>query len=196
MINTYFISDIHAGHKNILSYDNRPFKDVGTMDEEIIKRWNKKVNPDDEVWILGDISWYGPEQTVEFYKKLNGRKRLCIGNHDGKLIRDERVRALFGEIVPYKEIPCPGNKDKGIVLCHYPIPCFNKHFYGWYHLYGHVHITFEYNMMEHVKNEMVSLYDKPCNMYNVGCMLPYMDYTPQTLDTIVKANERAGVNLK
>lgn len=24
------------------------------------------------------------------------------------------------------------------------------------------------------------------NAYNVGCMLPYMDYTPRTLDYIIK----------
>ena len=43
--------------------------------------------------------------------------------------------------------------------------------YGWYHLYGHVHSSFEWNMMERVKYEMKALYDKECHMYNVGCMI-------------------------
>ena len=43
--------------------------------------------------------------------------------------------------------------------------------------------------MERVKYEMTELYDKPCLMFNVGVMLDYMDFTPRTLDEILKANE-------
>ena len=83
--------------------------------------------------------------------------------------------------------------DKHIVLCHYPIVCFKNHYYGWYHLYGHVHGSFEYNMMEHDKYIMEMLYDKPCNMYNVGAMMPYMNYSPRTLEEIVGLQE-TGLN--
>lgn len=41
-------------------------------------------------------------------------------------------------------------------------------------------------MMEQVKFQMRELYDKPCNMYNVGCMLPHMDYTPRTFEEILE----------
>ena len=44
-------------------------------------------------------------------------------------------------------------------------------------------------MMERVKYEMTELYDKPCLMFNVGAMLDYMNFTPRTLDEILKANE-------
>ena len=44
-------------------------------------------------------------------------------------------------------------------------------------------------MMEHVKHDMTHLYDKPCNMYNVGCMMPYIRYAPRTLEDIVAACE-------
>lgn len=40
-------------------------------------------------------------------------------------------------------------------------------------------------MMENTKYQMEELYDKPCNMYNVGAMLPYMGYMPKTLDQII-----------
>ena len=90
------------------------------------------------------------------------------------------------EIVDYKEIMV---NNQNLVLCHYPIPCFNRHFYGAYHFYGHVHNSFEWNMMERAKSEMKSLYDKPCNMFNVGCMLPYMNYTPRTFDEINRVGE-------
>lgn len=180
---TFYIADLHFGHKNCMSYDNRPFKDIEANDEELVRRWNEVVGYDDDVWILGDISWYNATKTNEILDRLNGHLHLCIGNHDHKLLRNADFRNKFVEIVPYKELDF-GN-GKGVVLCHYPIPCFNKHYYGWYHFYGHVHSSFEWNMMERNKYEMESLYDKPCKMYNVGCMIPYMDYTPRTLEEIV-----------
>lgn len=181
---TFYIADLHFGHKNILAFDNRPFPDVETHDREIVRRWNEAVSPSDTVWILGDLSWYGPQKTTEIIASLNGVKNLCVGNHDGRLLKSRDLRDQFAEIVPYKEIEF--SREEGVVLCHYPIPCFNNHFYGWVHLYGHVHTGFEYNMTERARYEMVSLYEKPCAMYNVGCMIPYMDYTPRTLEEIVK----------
>lgn len=181
---TFYIADLHFGHKNILAFDNRPFPDVETHDAEIVKRWNEAVSPSDTVWILGDISWYGPQKTTEILASLNGTKNLCVGNHDGRLLKSRELRDQFAEIVPYKEIEF--SREEGVVLCHYPIPCFNNHFYGWVHLYGHVHTGFEHNMMERVRYEMVSLYEKPCSMYNVGAMIPYMDYTPRTMEEIVR----------
>jgi len=187
---TFYISDLHYGHRNCLAFDNRPFKDIDEHDKALIKRWNSAVGIDDDVWILGDFSWYPVMKTIAIYKQLNGVKHLVVGNHDHKLLRNRDVQALFAEIVPYKEIDFGNNN--GVVLCHYPIPCFNHHYYGWYHLYGHVHNSFEWNMMERVKYEMAALYDKPCNMFNVGCMIPYMDYTPRTLEEIIRANEKNG----
>lgn len=179
---TFFISDLHFGHKNCLAYDNRPFKTIEDNDKEIIKRWNDRVNIDDDVWILGDISWYSVTKTIEILKNLNGYKHLCIGNHDKTFLKNKDFRDCFVEITSYKEITLG---EKEVILCHYPIPCFNNHYYGSYHLYGHVHTGWEWNLMERVRYENVCLYDKPCNMYNVGCMVPYMNYTPHTLEEII-----------
>lgn len=182
----YFIADLHFGHENILSYDNRPFKDIEEHDAELVKLWNETVDDDDDVYILGDISWYGPDRTLEIFKQLKGKKHLIKGNHDGKLLKDEQIQNLFVEITDYKELRV--SRSLGIVLCHYPIPCFNRHYYGWVHLYGHVHNSFEWNMMKRLKYEMENLYDKKCKMYNVGCMIPGMDYKPRTLEEILMIN--------
>lgn len=182
-----FISDFHLGHSNCLKFDNRPFEDISKQDEEIIKRWNESVSKNDVVWILGDISWYSPTKTAEIFNQLNGTKNLCVGNHDKKLIKDYKVRSLFKEVVDYKEIKVDG---KDVILCHYPIPCFNKHIYGSYHLYGHVHNGFEWELMERVRMEMKILYDKKCNMYNAGCMMSYIDYAPKTLPQIIEAHSK------
>lgn len=152
----------------------------------LIDRWNAAVKAEDEVWVLGDISWHGPERTAEIFDYLNGTKRLCLGNHDSKLLKNQRLRSCFAEIVDYKELHADG---RDIVLCHYPIPCYNKHYYGAVHFYGHVHNSFEWHMMQRVQYEMRELYGKPSRMYNVGCMLPYMDYTPRTLEEILDTAE-------
>lgn len=179
----YFIADLHFGHKNCLSFDNRPFADINQNDEALINNWNNTVGIDDDVYVLGDISWYGAQRTTDIFKNLTGIKHLIIGNHDAKILRHEPLRQQFCEITNYKELDI-GN-GKSIVLCHYPIPCFKNHYHGWYHLYGHVHNSFEWNMMERIKREMEALYEVPCNMFNVGCMMQYMGYTPRTLDEII-----------
>ena len=40
-------------------------------------------------------------------------------------------------------------------------------------------------MMERDKKLLEDLYLKPHHMYNVGAMMPWMDYTPRTLDEIL-----------
>lgn len=189
MSQMYFIADLHQhfSHKNCLSFDNRPFKTIEEHDTELIRRWNETVGFDDDVWILGDISWSNTTKTIEVFSQLNGNKHLCIGNHDRKLLKSKNIRDLFVEIVDYKEFKINGND---IILSHYPIPCFNRHYYGAYHFYGHVHNSFEWNMMQRVKYEMVALYDKPCNMFNVGCMIPYMNYTPRTFEEIIHSEDK------
>ena len=182
MSRNFYIADTHFGHANVMKYDNRPWFTVSDMDRAIIKNWNSVVTNEDTVYILGDISWYKAEKTIEILDKLNGQKVLVKGNHDK--LNDNRLRARFLQIADYLEI-----KDNGrdVVLCHYPIPCFKNHFYGWYHLYGHVHNSFESRMIEHFEREMTELYVKQCNMCNVGCMMPWMGYTPRTLDEIIAA---------
>lgn len=181
MSKNFYIADLHYGHKNSLSFDNRPFLSVEEMNSELIRRWNETVSTDDTVYILGDMFWCKTEEAIKVLDLLNGEKILIKGNHDR--CHDSRFKSKFSKIVDYLEVE---DNEKHIVLSHYPIPCFKNHFYGWYHFYGHVHVSFEYNMMERCKREMTELYSKPCNMYNVGAMMPWMDYTPRTADEIIK----------
>ncbi len=185
----FFIADTHFGHENALAFDNRPFRTIEEHDKALIENWNNAVSRNDEVFILGDISWHNATRTNEIVSSLNGVKHLIVGNHDKKLLKNREFQSLFIEITDYKELSL--SDKKGIVLSHYPIPCFNHHYYGWYHLYGHVHISFEWNMMERVKYEMETLYDKPCRMYNCGAMIDYIGYTPRPLGEILASQEAA-----
>ena len=62
----YFISDLHLGHKNVLKFDNRPFINIEEHDKTIIDNWNSKVNDNDDVYVLGDISWHMPPKLLKF----------------------------------------------------------------------------------------------------------------------------------
>lgn len=176
-----YIADWHYGHENALHFDNRPFKTVDEMNAALIDRWNRAVEPGDIVYVLGDMFWRG-SSAVEVLKSLVGQKCLIKGNHDR--VKDLAFQQCFIKITEYLEVDDQG---RSVVLCHYPIPCFKNHFYGTFHLYGHVHTSFESQMMEHDRLLMVDLYGKPCNMCNVGAMMPYMDYTPRTLDELIAA---------
>lgn len=179
----FYISDWHYGHNNILSFDNRPFKSIDEMNAALIKRWNDVVLPGDIVYVLGDMFWCKMEEAIPVLKSLNGQKFLIKGNHDR--CNDGRFIKQFAKVTEYLEVDDSGRK---VVLCHYPIPCFKNHFYGWFHLYGHVHNSFEFCMMEHDKFLMQELYGRECRMFNVGAMMPYINYQPRTLDEILAAN--------
>lgn len=180
----FFISDLHFGHVNALAFDNRPFATIEKHDEYIINGWNSTAGIDDDVYVLGDISWYGSVKTLEIFNQLNGNIHLIKGNHDLKLLKNPELRTRFMEIVDYKELEL--EKGKKIVLSHYPIPCYNKHHHGWIHLYGHVHNGVEWNLMESIKRQMTEIYQIPCEMYNVGAMLPYINYKPRTLEEVIQ----------
>lgn len=179
----YYIADLHFGHQNILSFDNRPFETVEENDNAIIARWNSAVGYDDDVYVLGDISWYNSTQTIEILKGLNGNKHLIRGNHDNKILKNPKLREQFVEITDYKEIT--NDSGKGLVLCHYPILAFKNHYNGWVHFYGHVHSTWEYKIIKDAARMSERVSNSPCDMINVGCMMPWMDYRPKTFDEIV-----------
>ena len=59
----YYIADLHLGHKNVLAFDKRPFNTIEEHDSTIVRNWCDKVTNEDTVYLLGDISWCGVNQT-------------------------------------------------------------------------------------------------------------------------------------
>ena len=43
----FFIADTHFGHKEIINFENRPFKNTEEMNEILIQNWNKTVSEKD-----------------------------------------------------------------------------------------------------------------------------------------------------
>lgn len=181
----FYIADPHWGHQNVMGFDSRPFNTIEENDMVLIGNWNNVVGIDDTVYILGDIGWYGSTKMIEILKQLNGNKVLIKGNHDHKLLKNQKFRDQFIEIADYKEIV--NDDGSGLVLCHYPLITFRNHYRGnWWHFYGHVHSTWEWDVVEDAIKNSVKSSGKPLNMINVGCMMPWIEYTPKTFTDIIK----------
>lgn len=52
------------------------------MNEEMIRRWNETVGPDDLVFHLGDVALGSIADSLPLVGRLNGYKILVPGNHD------------------------------------------------------------------------------------------------------------------
>ena len=196
----YYISDLHLFHKNVTksggNFDGRPFENLEEMHSLVKERWNAKVTNGDAVYILGDMAMRGKqEDLIAYVSTLKGRKTLVKGNHDD--VSDYRYQRLFNEICDYKELKeTLRGKSVKLILCHYPILMWNEQRRGSILLYGHVHRSIEDRHFKKCLQEMNNeeffgevAGDSVLKAYNVGCMLPYMNYEPRTLSEIVEGYE-------
>ncbi len=196
----YYISDLHLFHKNVTSegnnFDDRPFECLVEMHAVIKDKWNAKVTNGDTVYILGDLAMRGTqEDLIAYVSTLKGHKVMIKGNHDD--IRDLRYKQLFDEICDYKEMSDTlDGKNVKLVLCHYPILMWRDQHRGSILLYGHVHNSIEEYYFKKCLREMTNedIFDSRAGdhmlrAYNVGCMMPYMDYEPKSLAEIARGAE-------
>jgi len=140
MTKTYITSDLHFSHKRIREFcpDTRGnFTDITHMNEEMIRMWNEIVNPEDLVYILGDVAFCSGSEAARIMARLNGRKILVKGNHDYSTLKDFNFQQSFESIHDYLEINYDGTF---VVMMHYPIAEFNRmHRDNSCHFYGHLH---------------------------------------------------------
>lgn len=89
---TYFTSDMHFGHANIIRFCDRPFDGVGHMNAGLAELWNDTVAEGDTVWVLGDVALGGLDESLTWIGRLAGHKILVPGNHDQCWVGDRRLR--------------------------------------------------------------------------------------------------------
>ncbi len=133
---TFFTSDTHFNHANIIRFCNRPFKDVEQMNDVMIANWNSVIGKDDTVFHLGDFCLGGAAEWTKILDRLNGKIYLIMGNHDLKNIRQGFI-SRFEHVAMQMRIEIG---KKRIYLCHYPFLCFEGSYKDdvW-QLFGHVH---------------------------------------------------------
>jgi calcineurin-like phosphoesterase family protein len=133
---TYFTSDLHFGHENVIRHCNRPFASASEMDEALIQNWNETVTPKDEIYILGDLTMRPAKEAHGYLSRLSGRKYLIRGNHDRFLKQFAPYESDFAWIKDYHVLVVNGRR---IVLFHFPVLEWDQSHRGAIHLYGHVH---------------------------------------------------------
>ena len=130
----YYIADAHFGHENILRMCDRPFGSIDEMNEAIISAWNDRVTGNDTVFILGDL-FFRCADPEPILRRLKGRKRLIIGNHDSTWMSRVELQKYFVTVDSFLEI---SDGVRAITLCHYPLLTW-KHKLRTYMVHGHIH---------------------------------------------------------
>lgn len=178
-----YISDLHFGHKNVIKFDHRPFFDVEEMDRMLIQAWNARVYEEDHVYILGDFCYRNEKGEQWYLQRLKGHKHLIVGNHDDKLLQNETAMSYFESV---DQLLLIKDGDKEIVLCHYPLACWNKEPHGSWHIYGHIHDLDE-NQSEELRAVFNYMLQKE-RALNAGCMINH--YTPVSMAELIENNKR------
>lgn len=121
MRDIWVTSDTHFGHTNILRFTDaggqlvRPgFTSVDDMNQTMVDRWNSVVRPGDIVYHLGDVFFGDKAAFQSLWARLNGRKRLIVGNHDD--IKYLSSGGFFSEVLMWRMFT-----EFGLLLTHVPV---------------------------------------------------------------------------
>jgi calcineurin-like phosphoesterase family protein len=133
----FLVSDTHFGHAGVCRFTHpddpevklRPWTDPDEMDEEMIRRWNDRVRPNDKVYHLGDVVIN--RKALKTLSRLNGDKVLIRGNHD--IFRDDEYREYFRELRAYHVM-------NGLILSHIPVHEASLGRFGC-NIHGHLHAS-------------------------------------------------------
>lgn len=166
-MNTWFYSDPHFFHFNIIRYAKRPYSTVEEMNNDLIERYNSRVKPEDSVIFLGDMFFLRKsedeiQKCLRVYNSLNGAKKtLIIGNHD-------KLHNYFPYDIRTKSLTIQINGED-VLLNHYPYrpsdrPEMNRRPLdeGKFLLHGHSHNGIK------TKNRMINVCCDSWNLYPVS----------------------------
>lgn len=166
----WFISDTHFFHTNILKFTHkpegeperrvRPFNSLDEMHEYMVERWNRNVKVQDYIYHLGDVTFQYHKPFNELMSRLNGHKRLIVGNHDK--IKQPSLHQWFEKIELWK-----GFKQEDFTATHIPLRLESLRD-GKFNVHGHTHQN--------------SLTDK----HYINVSVEVRDYTPVHIDTILQ----------
>ena len=166
----WFIGDTHWGHANILKYeaDYRPFKHIHEHDEALIENWNSVVKDEDTIFHLGDFCF--GRKNIHIAKRLNGKKRLIMGNHDCYPIQEygQYFQSIHGMLY-YKEF----------VLTH--APTMRLPMRAQVNIHGHLHSK-NVMLQKLVGNKMLNTEIRDPDYFN--CSVEQIGLTPIHIEQV------------
>ena len=119
----FVTSDWHFCHQREFIYRPRGFENVYEMNEAIIIRHNAIVQPDDDVYVLGDLMLNDNEEGTHCVKQLKGNLHVVRGNHDSETRMD--LYNKCHNIVEVTEGQFLNYHNYHFYLSHYPCLCGN-----------------------------------------------------------------------
>jgi len=184
---TFLVSDTHFGHVGVCRFTHpddpsvklRPWDTPEEMDEEMIRRWNDRVRPNDKVYHLGDVVIN--RKALPTLARLNGDKVLIRGNHD--IFRDTEYREYFRELRAYHVL-------NGMILSHIPVHEASIGRFGT-NIHGHLHATRVKRAVGVDETGAVVYGTEPDVRYHCVCV-EQTDFAPILLEDVYKRIEAEG----
>jgi calcineurin-like phosphoesterase family protein len=187
MPSVFLCSDHHFGHEKTCTVFKRadgtplrPFASASEMDEEMVKRHNEVVKPNDKVYFLGDVAI--ARRSLEILGRLNGDKVLIRGNHD--IFRDEDYSKYFRSLRSYHVM-------NGLILSHVPVHPDSLGRFGT-NIHGHLHAN---RVMKargvDAKTGNVLYSDQIDTRYYNVCV-EHTDYRPILFEEVLKRIQNEG----
>ena len=134
------VADLHFSDDVVRKLNRPQFNNIYEMDDYLVKKWNKVVSKDTIVWVLGDV---GTKNGCSNVRKLNGHKKLIVGNHDEEMFLDKNGKvdkeALieFYKSVGFEEIFFyPVFFNDNVLLSHEPQLINSEYMIN---IHGHTH---------------------------------------------------------
>ena len=184
----FLVSDTHFGHAGVCKFTHpddpevklRPWTDPDEMDEEMIRRWNDRVRPNDKVYHLGDVVIN--RKALKTLARLNGDKVLIRGNHD--IFRDDEYREYFRELRAYHVM-------NGMILSHIPVHEASLGRFG-VNIPGHLHASRVKKARGVDAKTGTVLYSTEIDpRYHCVCV-EQTDFTPILFEDVIKRIEAEG----
>lgn len=162
--NIWITSDTHYGHAGICRGTThwrtldaegnkivpmdavRDFDTVEAMNELMIENINNHVGENDILFHMGDWSFGGFENILEFRYQIKCKTiHYILGNHDHHIESNkENIRSYFASVNHYNEVNVAHKSGNlKLILCHYPIVSWNNMRRNSYMLHGHQHLRGE-----------------------------------------------------
>jgi calcineurin-like phosphoesterase family protein len=127
---------LHLFHDGIIGHcpDTRPFSTASQMNDAIVASWRATVQPNDDVWVVGDFAHRWPDERLlrRVFDALPGKKNLVVGNHD-----DATVQTLpWASVQDRVQTVIDGTR---VVMDHYAMRVWPGQRKGTVMLFGHSH---------------------------------------------------------
>ena len=187
MPSVFLVSDTHFGHTGVCRFTEsdgitkiRPWTDPDEMDEEMIRRWNDRVRPNDKVYHLGDVVIN--RKALPTMARLNGDKVLIRGNHD--IFRDDEYREYFRELRAYHVM-------NGMILSHIPLHPESLGRFGT-NIHGHLHTNRVKKIIGvDIRTGVFKYSNEIDERYHCVCV-EQTDFTPILFEDVIKRIESEG----